>query len=131
MHWVHGWAVWQSPAASDGPRPGGLALCSPSAVCSSSRCLWPRRGGASVTTCRPGSVHESDNFNPYQEKTMNIPSKKQSLVVCAYLASVVGGFGGFAVPAGAQNAVSQTVSQSYSASIPATSGTAVLTDGEL
>ena len=59
---------------------------------------------------------------------MNIPSKKQSLVVCAYLASVVGGF---AVPAGAQNAVSLTASQSYSASIPATSGTAVLTDGEL
>jgi len=62
---------------------------------------------------------------------MNIPSKKQSLVVCAYLASVVGGFGGFAFPAGAQNAVSPTASQSYSASIPATSGTAVLTDGEL
>lgn len=59
---------------------------------------------------------------------MNIPSKKQSLVVCAYLASVVGGF---AVPAGAQNAVSPMASQSYSASIPATSGTAVLTDGEL
>ena len=62
---------------------------------------------------------------------MNISCKKRSLIVCAYLAPVVCGFAGFAAPAGAQNAVSPTASQSYSAALPATSGAAVLTDGEL
>ena len=62
---------------------------------------------------------------------MNISCKKQSLIVCAYLAPVVCGLGGFVVPAVAQNAVSPTASQPYTAAVPAPSGTAVLTDGEL
>jgi osmotically-inducible protein OsmY len=62
---------------------------------------------------------------------MNLSRKNQSLIVCAYLAPVVCGLGGFAVPAVAQNAVSPTASQSYSAALPATSGAAVLTDEEL
>ena len=36
---------------------------------------------------------------------MNISRKTRSFMVCAYLAPVVVGLGGFAVPAGAQNAV--------------------------
>jgi hypothetical protein len=67
----------------------------------------------------------------YLEKTMNVSCKKRSLIICAYLAPVVCGLGGFAVPAGAQNAVSPTASQSYSAALPATPGAAVLTDREL
>ena len=62
---------------------------------------------------------------------MNTSCKKTSLILCAYLAPVVCGLGGFAVPAGAQNAVSPTASQSYSAALPATSGAAVLTDEEV
>ena len=62
---------------------------------------------------------------------MNIFCKKQSVIVCAYLAPVVCGLGGFAVAADAQNAVSPTASQSYSAAPPATPGAAVLTDREL
>jgi osmotically-inducible protein OsmY len=53
---------------------------------------------------------------------MNISRKNRSLIVCAYLAPVVCGLGGFAVPAAAQNAVLPMASQSYSA---------VLTDREL
>jgi osmotically-inducible protein OsmY len=62
---------------------------------------------------------------------MNLSRKNRSLIVCAYLAPVVCGLGGFAVPAVAQNAVAPTASQSYSAALPATSGAAVLTDEEL
>ena len=62
---------------------------------------------------------------------MNVSCKKRSLIVCVYLVPVVCGLGGFAVPAGAQNAVSSTASQSYSTALPATPGAAVLTDREL
>ena len=62
---------------------------------------------------------------------MNSSRKTRSLIVCAHLAPVVCGLGGFAAPAGAQNAVSPTASQSYSAALPTTPGAAVLTDGEL
>jgi BON domain len=67
----------------------------------------------------------------YLERTMNISCRKRSLILCAYLAPVVCGLSGFAVPAAAQNAVMPTASQSYSAALPATSGAAVLTDREL
>jgi osmotically-inducible protein OsmY len=36
---------------------------------------------------------------------MNISRRKRSWIVCVYLAPVIFGLGGFAVPAGAQNAV--------------------------
>jgi osmotically-inducible protein OsmY len=62
---------------------------------------------------------------------MNISCKKQSLIVYAYLAPVICGLGGFAVPAVAQNAVTPAASQSYSAAVPAPSDAGVLTDGEL
>jgi osmotically-inducible protein OsmY len=62
---------------------------------------------------------------------MNSSCKKQSLIVYAYLAPVICGLGGFAVPAVAQNAAQPAASHSYSAAVPAPSGTAVLTDGEL
>jgi osmotically-inducible protein OsmY len=48
---------------------------------------------------------------------MNISRKTRSFIVCAYLAPAVFGLGGFAVPAGAQNAVS--------------SAATMLTDGEV
>jgi osmotically-inducible protein OsmY len=62
---------------------------------------------------------------------MNSSYKTRSWLVCAYLAPVVCGLGGFAIPAAAQNAVAPTASQSYSAALPATSGAAVLTDEAL
>ena len=62
---------------------------------------------------------------------MNISCKKQSLIVYAYLAPVICGLGGFAVPAVAQNAAPPAASHSYSTAVRAPSGTAVLTDGEL
>jgi osmotically-inducible protein OsmY len=62
---------------------------------------------------------------------MNLSRKNRSLIVCAYLAPVICGLGGFAVPAVAQNAVSPAANQSYSAVLPATSGAAALTDEEL
>lgn len=87
----------------------------------------------------PGQVHESVRAvmsksaimsnSECLEKAMNISCKKRSLMVCAYLAPVVCGLGGFAAPADAQNAVSP--SPSYSAALPATPGAAVLTDEEL
>jgi hypothetical protein len=74
---------------------------------------------------------KSNCQNHILEKTMNISCHKRSLIVCAYLAPIVCGLGGFAAPASAKNPVSPTASQSYSAAVPATSGPAVLTDGEL
>ena len=62
---------------------------------------------------------------------MDISRQKRVLILCAYLGPVVCGLGGFATPAGAQNAVSPPASQSYSAAVPATPGAAVLPDGEL
>jgi hypothetical protein len=67
----------------------------------------------------------------YLENTMNISRRNRSWIICAYLAPVVCGLGGFAVPAGAQNAVLPTASPSYSAALAATSGAPVLTDREL
>jgi len=62
---------------------------------------------------------------------MNLSRKNRSLIVYAHLAPIVFGLGGFAASAVAENAVSPTANQSYSAALPATSGAAVLTDGEL
>jgi hypothetical protein len=62
---------------------------------------------------------------------VDISCKKRVLIICAYLVPVVCGLGGFAIPAGAQDAVSPPASQSYSAAVAATSGAAVLADGEL
>jgi osmotically-inducible protein OsmY len=92
-----------------------------------------------VAPYRPGQAYEPSRAvmsksgimsnSECLEKAMNISSKKRSLMLCAYLAPVVCGLGGFGVPADAENAVSP--SQSYSAALPATSGAAVLTDEEL
>ena len=62
---------------------------------------------------------------------MNILCNKRTLIVCAYLAPVVCGLSGFAVPAAAQDVVLPTASRSYPTVIPATSGASVLTDGEV
>jgi hypothetical protein len=65
------------------------------------------------------------------ERTVDISRKKRILIICAGLGPVLCGLGGFATPAGAQNAVSPPASQSYSVAVPATPGEAVLADGEL
>jgi osmotically-inducible protein OsmY len=62
---------------------------------------------------------------------MDISCKKRVLILCAYLGPVVCGLAGFAGPAGAQNAVAPSASQSYSVAVAATPGAAVLADAEL
>ncbi|MDB6108101.1 MAG: hypothetical protein JWO52_8100 [Gammaproteobacteria bacterium] len=59
---------------------------------------------------------------------MNSSCNKRILSICACLGAAVCGLGGFATPAGAQNAASPQASQSNSAAVPTTPGP---TDAEL
>jgi osmotically-inducible protein OsmY len=61
---------------------------------------------------------------------MNISWKKRILVVCAYLAPAVSGFGGFATRAEAQNAAS-ALSRSASIAASTTQGADWIADEEL
>ena len=62
---------------------------------------------------------------------MNIPRKRRSLILYAYLGAVVCGAAGFAIPAGAQNAAVPPESRSDAVAVSAMPGSSAPADEEL
>ena len=62
---------------------------------------------------------------------MNIPRKRRSLILYAYLGAVVCGAAGFAIPAGAQDAAVSPASRSDAVAVSAMSSSSTPADEEL